>query len=177
MHLHFGDGAPHILVQLEPELASVGLRLGIGSPIVGAVFVFAGDLAVVAAVTDRGVENKDLAHLDSPSSRRLTKDDVSPPGHDGHAQDKDAGSTNSSAIGATEDDVLCRPVRFGGRDFTFHQPPVPTPRSEDPMPGHNPWQRPPGTSLSTTPSPSWSPSARRRGSRSSPCPSSWVRSR
>ena len=54
---------------------------------------------------------------------RLLKKDVSPPGRDGHVQDKDAKSVNSSAIDATEDEVLCRPVRSGGRDFVFQQPP------------------------------------------------------
>jgi CRP/FNR family transcriptional regulator, dissimilatory nitrate respiration regulator len=53
---------------------------------------------------------------------RLLKKDVSLPGCDGHAQDKDAKSANSSAIHATEDAVLRRPGRSGGRDFVLQQP-------------------------------------------------------
>ena len=63
-----------------------------------------------------------VCFADSSPSRLLRKD-VSPPECDGHAQDKDAGSANSSAIGATEDEVLRRPVRSGGRDFVSQQPP------------------------------------------------------
>jgi restriction system protein len=54
--------------------------------------------------------------------KRLLKKGVSPPERDGHAQDKDAGSANSRAIGATEDDVLRRSVRAGGRDSLLQQP-------------------------------------------------------
>jgi predicted nucleic acid-binding protein len=54
---------------------------------------------------------------------KLLKWDVSPPEHDGYAQDKDAKSLNSSAIHATENDVSRRPARSGGRDFAFQQPP------------------------------------------------------
>jgi hypothetical protein len=55
---------------------------------------------------------------------RLLKNDVSPQGCDGHAQDKDAKSVNSSAIGATEDDELRRTVHprprwAPGRDSFF----------------------------------------------------------
>jgi heterodisulfide reductase subunit C len=64
------------------------------------------------------------------ASDRLLKKDVSPPGRrvlggmrDGQAQDKNAQSVNSSAIGATEDDVLRRPARSDGRDFLSQQPP------------------------------------------------------
>jgi ferredoxin-type protein NapH len=53
---------------------------------------------------------------------RLLKMNVSPPECDEQAQDKDARSVNSSAIGANEDDVLRRAVRSGGRDFAVLQP-------------------------------------------------------
>ena len=53
---------------------------------------------------------------------RLLKSGVSPPGRAGHALDEDAGSTNSSAIGATEDEILRRAVRSGGRDSAVQQP-------------------------------------------------------
>jgi hypothetical protein len=49
-----------------------------------------------------------------PKTRR--RDGVPPPERDGYARDKDAGSANSSAIGATEDDASRRPVRSDGRD-------------------------------------------------------------
>jgi DNA-binding IclR family transcriptional regulator len=49
------------------------------------------------------------------------KNDATPPECDGQAQDKNAGSANSSAIGATEDDVLRRPVR-SGRGLVLQQP-------------------------------------------------------
>ena len=54
---------------------------------------------------------------------RLLKRGVSPLGRDWHAQDEDAKSANSSAICATEDEVLCRQVRSCGRDSAFQQPP------------------------------------------------------
>ena len=56
---------------------------------------------------------------------RLLKKDVSPRDRAGHAQDKDAKSGNSSAIDATENAVLCRPVRSRGRDLVFQQPATP----------------------------------------------------
>jgi uncharacterized protein YdeI (YjbR/CyaY-like superfamily) len=62
------------------------------------------------------IYNRDLR------SSRLLKRDVSPPECDGHAQDKNARSVNSSAIHATEDAVLCRAVRSGGRDLASKQP-------------------------------------------------------
>ncbi len=46
----------------------------------------------------------------------------SPPERDRQAQDKDARSVNSIAIDATEDDVLCRLARSGGRDLVSQQP-------------------------------------------------------
>ena len=56
------------------------------------------------------------------SPGRLLEDGVSPPGHHGHAQDKDAGSGNSSAIATTEDDASRRTGCSGGRDSVFQQP-------------------------------------------------------
>jgi len=38
-------------------------------------------------------------------------------------REKDAGSVNSSAIGATEDVLSNRPVRSGGRGFALQRPP------------------------------------------------------
>ncbi len=51
---------------------------------------------------------------DQPKGR--LRNGVSPAGRAGHAQDEDAGSVNSSAIGATEDEVLSRSGRPDGRD-------------------------------------------------------------
>jgi GNAT superfamily N-acetyltransferase len=54
---------------------------------------------------------------------------VSPSGRDGYAQDEDPKSANSGAIGATENEVLRRPVRSGGHmspggeDSALQQPP------------------------------------------------------
>jgi hypothetical protein len=70
-----------------------------------------------------GCEVKALGRGHIQRINRLLKKDVSPPERDGHAQDKDAKSVNSSAIHATEDAVLRRSVRSGGRDFVFQQPP------------------------------------------------------
>jgi MFS family permease len=55
-------------------------------------------------------------------SKRLLKNDAAPPKHDGHAREKDAGSANSSATCATEDVLLHRTVRSGGRGFVLQQP-------------------------------------------------------
>jgi 2-oxoglutarate ferredoxin oxidoreductase subunit gamma len=55
-------------------------------------------------------------------ARRLLKNDASPQECDGYAREKDAGSANSSAIGATEDTVSRRPVLSGGRGFVLQQP-------------------------------------------------------
>jgi hypothetical membrane protein len=58
---------------------------------------------------------------------RLLKADASPPGCDGHAREKNAGSVNSSAVCATEDVLSRRPAQrapgSGGRGFAFQQPP------------------------------------------------------
>ncbi len=51
--------------------------------------------------------------------------DASPPKRAGCAREKDAGSANSSAIHATEDELSRRPVRFGGRGFVVQQPAKP----------------------------------------------------
>jgi glutamate synthase (NADPH/NADH) small chain len=59
---------------------------------------------------------------------RLLKCDVSPQECDGNAPEQDAGSANSSAICATEDELSRRPVRSGGRDFAFQRPPKAAPR-------------------------------------------------
>jgi TrmH family RNA methyltransferase len=50
---------------------------------------------------------------------------------DGYARETDAGSANSSAIGATEDTVSRRPVRSGGRGFAPQRPSSRTPLDED----------------------------------------------
>jgi DNA-binding XRE family transcriptional regulator len=55
----------------------------------------------------------------------LSGNEASPPGCDGHAQEKDAGSTNSSAICATEDALSRRPALPGGRGLVFRQAPSP----------------------------------------------------
>ena len=55
----------------------------------------------------------------SGTSSRLLKCDASRPVCDGYVREKDAGSANSSAIGATEDELSRRPVRSGGRGFAF----------------------------------------------------------
>ncbi len=47
---------------------------------------------------------------------------ASPPKRDEYAREKDAGRANSSAIGATEDVLSRRSVRFDGRGFVFRQP-------------------------------------------------------
>ena len=57
------------------------------------------------------------------SPNRLARNDVSPRERDEHAREKDAGSTNSSAIGATEDVLSRRSVGSGGRDLVLRQPP------------------------------------------------------
>jgi len=53
--------------------------------------------------------------------KRLLKTEASPPEGDGHAREKDAGSANSSAIGATEDTLSRRAVPSGGRGFGLRQ--------------------------------------------------------
>ena len=53
---------------------------------------------------------------------RLPNNDAAPPGHDRRARKKDAGSTNSSAIRATEDVVSRRLACLGGRGFVVRQP-------------------------------------------------------
>ena len=59
----------------------------------------------------------------SATTSRLLKNDAAPSERDRRARDKDAGSTNSSAIGATEDAVSRRPACPDGRDFVLQQPP------------------------------------------------------
>jgi ABC-2 type transport system permease protein len=55
-------------------------------------------------------------------SRRLLRNDASPREGDRRAREQDAGSANSSAICATEDELSRRPVRSRGRGFVFQQP-------------------------------------------------------
>jgi uncharacterized protein YdhG (YjbR/CyaY superfamily) len=54
--------------------------------------------------------------------KRLLRSDASPQECAGDARETDAGSANSSAIGATEDTVSRRPARSGGRDFASQRP-------------------------------------------------------
>ena len=63
LHAHLRRLAVDRLVNPAPELPQVRLRFGIGSPFVVDVLVFAGQLAVVAAVAKRGVEYDSLLHL------------------------------------------------------------------------------------------------------------------
>ena len=65
-----------------------------------------------------------LPHLQSQCAplRGLLKNDASPLGRDRRGREKDAGSANSSAIGATEDALSPRPARSGGRGFVLQQP-------------------------------------------------------
>jgi glutamate synthase (NADPH/NADH) small chain len=72
------------------------------------------------AIIERGFS---LGYVD-----RLLKCDASPQECDGNAPEKEAGSTNSSAICATEDELSRRPVRSGGRDFAFQRPHKAEPR-------------------------------------------------
>jgi inosose dehydratase len=60
--------------------------------------------------------------IDVGTIKGLLGDDASPSERDGYARDKDAGSVNSSAIGATEDAVLRRLARSEGRGFVSQKP-------------------------------------------------------
>jgi hypothetical protein len=55
-------------------------------------------------------------------TRRLLKKEASPQECDEYGRESDAGSANSSAIGATEDTLSLRSVRSGGRSFLLQQP-------------------------------------------------------
>jgi hypothetical protein len=52
VHLNLGDSPSYILIQFQPELADIGLRFGIRSPIIGYMLIFTSDLAVITAITD-----------------------------------------------------------------------------------------------------------------------------
>jgi hypothetical protein len=52
-HLDFGHLSANQLGQTQPELPGIGLRFGIGCPVVGHMFILASNLAAVAAVTNR----------------------------------------------------------------------------------------------------------------------------
>ncbi len=60
--------------------------------------------------------------------RRLLNNDASPHECAARGRDKEAGSANSSAIRATDDEVSPRKVRSGGQGFAFQQPASPAPR-------------------------------------------------
>jgi hypothetical protein len=62
VHFNLGDGSPDELMQFQPELSGIGLRLGIGSPVVGDVLVLTGDLATVAPVANGNIDSESL-HL------------------------------------------------------------------------------------------------------------------
>jgi len=52
-----GYGALNDIGDLHPELAGIRLRFGDGSPVIGNMLVFAGDLAVVAAVAFTDIDD------------------------------------------------------------------------------------------------------------------------
>ena len=54
---------------LAPELPGHGLRLGKGTPVVSAVLVLAGELAAVASVAFREVDDEGFHGRTSPSTR------------------------------------------------------------------------------------------------------------
>jgi hypothetical protein len=56
-HFDFRNLAADIVIDLVPELSGVGLRLGNGRPVVSDMFVLAGDLTVVASITDIIINN------------------------------------------------------------------------------------------------------------------------
>jgi hypothetical protein len=62
MHLDLGDGASDKLIEFHPELAGIRLGFGIGGPVIGDMLILAGNLAVVATITDRNIDNKSF-HL------------------------------------------------------------------------------------------------------------------
>ena len=52
MHLNLGHSSPDKLVQLQPELSGVRLRLGIRGPVVSNMLVLAGNLTTITSVAD-----------------------------------------------------------------------------------------------------------------------------
>jgi hypothetical protein len=62
VHFYLGHGTPDMLGQPHPELAGIRLGLGIRSPVVAHMLIFAGNLTTVAAVTNSDIDNKNL-HL------------------------------------------------------------------------------------------------------------------
>ena len=67
------------------------------------------------------IELHALSKEKDAASKSLLRDDASPLERDGREREKDAGSTNSSAIHATEDELSRRPARSGGRGFVSQQ--------------------------------------------------------
>jgi len=67
VHLDLGHGSPDVLIQLQPELASVWLGPGVGCPVVGDMLIFAGDLTAVTSIADGYVNNESLHFLFCPS--------------------------------------------------------------------------------------------------------------
>ncbi len=66
------------------------------------------------------MEYRSLQH--AKLARRLLNNDVSPDGRAGYRRDKEAGSANSSAICATDDEVSPRTARPGGQGLAVQQP-------------------------------------------------------
>ena len=68
-HPHHGHPPPFLLVDATPELSGHGLRLSYGAPVVVAMLVLAGNLAVIAPVALIEVDDEGL-HRSHPSSTR-----------------------------------------------------------------------------------------------------------
>ena len=64
--------AAHLFLNAGPELTGVGLGHCIGQPLVVNVLVFAGELAVAAAVAFCGIKNKHFCHNYSPLTMRAS---------------------------------------------------------------------------------------------------------
>ena len=61
-NVHFRYLTVRGLLDLHPEMPRIGLRQLVGQPLVADVFVFARDLATVASVAPRLVDNENLSH-------------------------------------------------------------------------------------------------------------------
>lgn len=68
VHLHLRHRSPDKLILFYPELTCIGLRFGIGCPVIGDMLILTGNLAAMTTVTEGNINDKYFQSYLPPSS-------------------------------------------------------------------------------------------------------------